>query len=111
LTVLAGRGQAQGGRARGGWHWVEWGCELLGTGLLLLGGLSAVCWTMGAGSAVRRVLPEQSTRLLLTGLLFAGTGRLMAISPWGRRSGAHLNPVVTLAFWVQGKVHVHDVAG
>jgi len=78
--------------------------------LLLLGGLSAVCWTMGAGSAVRRVVPDQSTRLLLTGLLFAGTGSLMAISPWGRRSGAHLNPVVTLAFWIQGKVHVHDVA-
>jgi len=77
----------------------------------MLGGLSAVCWTMGAGSPVRRVVPDQSTRLLLTGLLFAGTGSLMAVSPWGRRSGAHLNPVVTLAFWVQGKVHVHDVAG
>jgi len=52
-----------------------------------------------------------SVRLLLTGLLFAGTGSLLAISPLGRRSGAHLNAVVTLAFWTQRKGHPHDVAG
>lgn len=52
-----------------------------------------------------------SPRLLLTGLLFAGAGSILAISPLGRRSGAHLNPVVTLAFWTQHKVHPHDVAG
>jgi aquaporin Z len=52
-----------------------------------------------------------SGRLLLTGLIFAGTGSLIAISPLGRRSGAHLNPVVTLAFWTQHKVHWHDLLG
>jgi aquaporin Z len=97
--------------ARGGWHWVEWGCEFVGTALLLVGGLSAVCLTMGAHSEIRTAIPSEATRLLLTGLLFAGTGSLMAISPWGRRSGAHLNPAVTLAFWLQHKVHPHDVAG
>lgn len=99
-----------GSQARGGWHWVEWGCEFLGTAVLLLGGLSAVCWTMGTG-AFRTAIPSESARLLLTGLMFAGTGSLMALSPWGRRSGAHLNPAVTLAFWLQHKVHPHDVAG
>jgi aquaporin Z len=29
----------------------------------------------------------------------------------GRRSGAHLNPALTLAFWITGHVHPHDVAG
>lgn len=100
-----------GAAPRGGWHWVEWGCEFLGTALLLLGGLSAVCWTMGAGSDVRTEVPSESARLLLTGVMFAGTGSLMAVSPWGRRSGAHLNPAVTVAFWIQGKVHPHDVMG
>jgi aquaporin Z len=52
-----------------------------------------------------------SLRLLITGLLFSGTGSLIAISPLGRRSGAHLNPVVTWAFWTQRKVHPHDLAG
>lgn len=100
-----------GSAPRGGWHPVEWGCELVGTAVLLFGGLSAVCLTMGPGSPVRSWLPGVSGRLLLTGLLFGGTGSVMAVSPWGRRSGAHLNPVVTLAFWLQGKVHRHDLAG
>lgn len=92
-----------------GLHPVEWSCELLGTALLLLGGLSAICLDFGPHSPLRDV--ASSPRLLLTGLLFAGTGSLLAISPMGRRSGAHLNPVVTLAFWTQRKVHPHDLAG
>lgn len=96
---------------RSGWHWKEWGSEFLGTALLLLGGLSAVCLNFGAHSPVGRALPSSSIRLLLTGVLFAGTGSLIAITPFGRLSGAHLNPVVTLSFWTQGKVHHHDLAG
>ncbi len=92
-----------------GLHLAEWSCELLGTALLLLGGLSAVCLDFGPHSPLRGL--GSSVRLLLTGLLFAGTGSLLAISPLGRRSGAHLNPVVTLAFWTQRKVHPHDLAG
>ncbi len=92
-----------------GLHLAEWSCELLGTALLLLGGSSAVCLDFGPHSPLRGL--GSSVRLLLTGLLFAGTGSLLAISPLGRRSGAHLNPVVTLAFWTQRKVHPHDLAG
>ena len=71
--------------------------------------MSAVCLDFGPHSPLRGL--GSSVRLLLTGLLFAGTGSLLAISPLGRRSGAHLNPVVTLAFWTQRKVHPHDLAG
>jgi len=95
----------------GGWHWAEWSCEFAGTALLLIGGLSAVCLDFGSHSPTARLVPDHSVRLLITGLLFAGTGSLVAVSPLGRRSGAHLNPVVTLAFWVQHRVHVHDVIG
>ena len=94
-----------------GLHWAEWGCEAAGTALLLLGGLSAVCLDFASGSPVVRVVPSHSIRLLLTGLLFAATGSLVAVSPLGRRSGAHLNPVVTLAFWCRHHVHPHDLAG
>ena len=79
--------------------------------MLLLGGLSAVFLDFGSGSPVAAHLPSMSARLLLTGALFAGTGSLVAVSPVGRWSGAHLNPVVTLAFFTQRKVHVHDLAG
>ena len=91
-------------------HWREWLAELTGTALLLIGGLSAVTLNFGSGSPVAPWLQSHSARLLLTGALFAGTGSLIAISPLGRVSGAHLNPAVTLAFWLSGKMHHHDVA-
>lgn len=47
----------------------------------------------------------------MTGLTFAGTGSLLAISPLGRRSGAHGNPAVTSAFWLRGTAHRHDLGG
>jgi aquaporin Z len=96
---------------QGGVHPVEWSCELLGTALLLIGGLSAICLDFGPSSPVASHIPSHSWRLLITGLLFAGTGSLVAISPLGRRSGAHLNPAVTLAFWLRGNVHPHDLLG
>jgi aquaporin Z len=110
---VAGRAGAEiaGTEAQGGWHWAEWLCEFVGTALLLVGGLSAVCLDFAPGSLVASVVPDHSARLLITGLLFAGTGSLVAVSPLGRRSGAHLNPSVTLAFWRRGHLHPHDLAG
>ncbi len=90
---------------------MEWCCEFAGTALLLLGGLSAVCLDFSTGSPVASAIPDHSARLLVTGLLFAGTGSLVTISPLGRRSGAHLNPAVTLAFYRRGHVHEADLAG
>lgn len=93
----------------GGLHWRAWGCEFLGTLLLVAVGLSVVCVNFGAGSPTRE-LPA-SLRYLLNGVWFAGTGSLIALSPIGRRSGAHLNPIVTGAYFLLGKVHRVDLAG
>ncbi len=46
-------------------------CELVGTALLPLGGLSAVCLDFGPRAPLTVLLG--SPRLLITGLLFAGT--------------------------------------
>lgn len=92
-------------------HWPEYGAELVGTAVLLFGGLSAVVFDLGADSPLAHVLPDVSMRRLITGLLFAGSGALVAISPLGRLSGAHINPSVSLAFWLQGKMHRLDLAG
>jgi len=104
-------GEIVGTAAQGGWHWAEWACEFVGTALLLLGGLSAICLDFAGRGPVTSLVPDHSARLLITGLLFAGTGSLVAVSPLGRRSGAHLNPSVTVAFWRQGHVHRSDLAG
>jgi aquaporin Z len=92
-------------------HIAEWVAEAAGTALLLLGGLSAVCLDFGPHSVIADRIPSVSLRLLITGLLFAGTGSLVAVSPLGKLSGAHLNPVVTLAFRITGRVHDHDLLG
>lgn len=92
-------------------HLAEWGAEAAGSMLLILGGVSAVCLDFGKNSWVAAHVPSPSTRLLITGVLFAGTGSLVAVSPLGRLSGAHLNPVVTLAFRITGHVRPDDLAG
>ncbi len=78
--------------------------ELLGTALLVLVGLSLVIVMFGAGSPVARIVPDEGLRRLITGFLFGTTGALIALSPIGRESGAHINPVVTLGFWLMGKL-------
>lgn len=93
------------------WNPAEWGAELVGTGVLLLGGVSAICLDFGTGSPVATLLPSPSLRLLLTGMLFAACGSLFAITPLGRLSGAHLNPSVTVGFWLHRQVRHLDVAG
>jgi aquaporin Z len=92
-------------------HWFEYGAELVGTAFLLFAGVSAVVFDFGTGSPLASVLPDPSVRRLITGLLFAGSGSLVAISPLGKLSGAHINPAVSLAFWVHGKMHHFDLGG
>jgi aquaporin Z len=92
-------------------HWPEYGAELVGTAFLILVGLSAVVFDFGKGLPMSHLVPSGSLRLLITGLIFAGSGSLVAISPFGKLSGAHINPSVSLAFLVQGKMHLHDFFG
>lgn len=93
------------------WHWPEYGAELAGTAWNVSVGLSAVVFNYAPDLPGTRLMPDASLRLWVTGLVFAGSGSLFTISPWGRLSGAHLNPSVTLGFWAQGKVHRHDLLG
>ena len=92
-----------------GFHLTEWAAEMLGTALLLFVAVSAVTFDLGPASPLARVIPSESLRLLVTGLLIAGSASLYSVTPPGKRSGAHLNPVVTLAFWLMGHVHRHDL--
>jgi aquaporin Z len=85
--------------------------ELIGTALLILVGLSLVILMFGTGSPILRVVPSEGMRRLTTGFLFGSTGALIALSPVGRESGAHVNPVVTLGFWLMGKMDTRASIG
>jgi aquaporin Z len=84
--------------------WMLFLSEFLGTALLVGIGLSIVILDFGAGSPVAALVPDPGMRRLITGFLFGATGASIAISPVGKVSGAHINPVVTLAFWLKGKM-------
>ncbi|MEJ2700203.1 MAG: aquaporin, partial [Desulfuromonadales bacterium] len=91
--------------------WLLFGAEFLGTALLVGVGLSLVILDFGRGSPVVRLLPSAGWRRLITGFFFGSTGALIALSPLGKESGAHINPVVTLAFWLMGKLRARHVMG
>jgi aquaporin Z len=78
--------------------------EFSGTALLLLGGLSLVIFMFGAGSAAAELIPSVKVRQSITGFLFGCIGAAIAISPIGKLSGAHVNPAVTVVFWLLRKL-------
>ena len=84
--------------------WPLWCAELAGTALLVGAGCSLVILNLGAGSPVAAMLPGLAARRALTGFLFGGVGALIALSPVGRVSGAHINPAVTLTFWLERRM-------
>ena len=91
--------------------WLVLRAELVGTAVLVLVGLSLVILMFGEGSPIPSVLPSEGWRRLITGFLFGTTGALIALSPVGERSGAHINPIVTLAFRLMGKLDLRTSLG
>jgi aquaporin Z len=91
--------------------WQTYLSELIGTALLVGVGLSAVIFDFGVGSPLAAMLPDAGIRRLITGFLFGTTGAAIAYSRVGKVSGAHINPVVTLAFYIKGKLSGRDTIG
>ena len=82
--------------------------EFAGTTLLVFLGLSIVIAFWGRGAPLAWVPIPADARRLLTGFLFGTVGAAIAFSPIGRMSGAHINPAVTFAFWLEGKLRWRD---
>jgi aquaporin Z len=61
-------------------------------------------------SGARAALPDANLRRALMGVAMGLTAVALIYSPWGKRSGAHMNPAVTLTFWRLGKVTGKDAA-
>lgn len=93
-----------------GWHPVEWVCEYVGTAFQLAVGFMVVAALESPRSPATSALPGW-TRLVVIGIAFGVLAAAVALSPPGRRSGAHLNPAVTVGFWVRGHTPWRDALG
>ena len=62
-------------------------------------------------SPVHRAIGDPVLRRALTGLAMGTTAVAIIYSPWGGRSGAHINPATTLTFWRLGRIRGVDMAG
>jgi len=84
--------------------------ESLGLGLFMLSaGLFGTLFEYPA-SPVHQALPGAFVRRALMGLAMGLTAIGLIYSPWGKRSGAHINPAVTLTFLRLGRVRGRDAA-
>ena len=59
-------------------------------------------------SIVRQSISSNVARRALMGLAMGAATSAIVISPWGKRSGGHFNPAITLTFYRLGKVEFWD---
>lgn len=91
--------------------WAVYGAEAVGTLLLVAVGCSLVVFDFAPKGPVAHWIPDPGLRRALTGFLFGSVGGSIAVSRLGRVSGAHINPVVTIAFWLKGRMDAGRALG
>jgi aquaporin Z len=73
------------------------GCFMVAVGLI-------VTLLEASSSPLHRLLPDADVRRVMMAAAMGATASALIYSPWGKRSGAHMNPAVTLAFLQLGKI-------
>jgi aquaporin Z len=89
-------------------HWREYLMEAAELGLLMF----CICLfgtvLYSSASPVSRLELSFTEKATLMGLGVAATTFLIIRSPFGRRSGAHFNPAITITYFFLGRVHRWD---
>ena len=89
-------------------HWPEYLMEAAGLGIFMISaGVFTILFEYPA-SPVHQALPSGFVRRCLIGLAMGLTAIGIIYSHWGKRSGAHLNPAVTLSFLWLKKIQPWD---
>jgi aquaporin Z len=91
-----------------GEHWPEYLIEAAGLGFFMLSACAFGVLLFHPQSPVVVALPGPVLRRVLMGAAMGATAIAIIYSPWGKRSGAHINPATTLTFFRLGKVKPAD---
>lgn len=89
-------------------HWPEYLIEAFALGCFMV---SAGVFTVlidHPDSWMYAAVPDADLRRALIGIVMGATAMALVYSPWGKRSGAHMNPALTLAFLRLGKIAPGD---
>jgi aquaporin Z len=89
-------------------HWSEYLMEAAGLGIFMI---SAAVFTFALeypASPVRHAIPDPFVRRVLMGIAMGLTAVGIIYSPWGKQSGAHINPAITLTFLWLKKIEPWD---
>jgi aquaporin Z len=89
-------------------HWREYLMEVAGLGLFMLSAATMTSVLEHPDSPVRTLVTDATMRRAAMGVAMGLTAAALIYSPWGRRSGAHNNPAVTLTFFRLGKISGRD---
>ena len=89
-------------------HWPEYLIEGWALGMFMISAGLVTTLFDYPGSPVNHALHDGDLRRVLTGICMGLTAMALIYSPWGKRSGAHMNPAVTLTFLRLGHVAPWD---
>jgi len=89
-------------------HWPEYLMEAAGLGLFMISACVFTVLIEHPRSPVRSLVADPFVRRSLIGVAMGLTGGGLVYSPWGKRSGAHFNPTITLTFLRLGRVELWD---
>jgi aquaporin Z len=89
-------------------HWPEYLMEVGEVGSYLFVACVVATLLQHPASIVRHSISSGVARRALMGLAMGATVIAIVMSPWGKRSGGHFNPAITLTFYRLGKVEFWD---
>ena len=92
-------------------HWPEYLIEAAAIGTFMISAAVFAALLYYPSSPAFAVIHNDVLRRGLMGLAMGLTAVSIIYSPWGQRSGAHMNPAVTLTFFRLGKVARPDLVG